>query len=129
MRRLPLFLTESQMITDFTNDADMFSMSCPRFQWIDVILFKWDWKVKTQESAFLRVIRVIRDSDNTHAKNFTHPELQGYLVFGFSDIFFTIQYNFLSVEVSVAKSDMIGHIERDMSDFAPLTPTYVINSQ
>ena len=22
----------------------------PRFQWIDVILLKWDWKVKTQKS-------------------------------------------------------------------------------
>ena len=52
----------------------MFSMSCPCFQWIDVNLLKWDWKVKTQKSAFLRALRVIRDSDNTHAKNFTHPK-------------------------------------------------------
>ena len=51
----------------------MFSMSCPRFQWIDVILFKWDWKMKAQKSAFIRAIRVIRDSDKTHVKNFTHP--------------------------------------------------------
>ena len=29
--------------------------------------------------------------------------------------------------MSVAKSDRIGHIEQDMSDFAVLTPTYGIN--
>ena len=36
---------------------------------------------------------------------------QGYLVFGFSDIFFTGQYDLLSIGMRVGKSDMIGHIE------------------
>ena len=39
--------------------------------------------------------------------------LQGYLVFGFSDIFFTGQYALLSVGVSVAKSDMVVRIADD----------------
>ena len=71
-------------------------MSYPRFQWIDVILLKWDWKVKTQKSAFIRVIRVIRDSDNTHAKNFTHPIDYAKWV-GFPSrltVFFSFQYSF-----------------------------------
>ena len=60
----------------------MLSMSCPHFQWIDVNLLKWDWKVKPQKSAFIRAISAIRDSDKTHAENFTHPlaTCQGYLV-------------------------------------------------
>ena len=65
MRSLSLFLSESRIIADFTNDADMFLMYFSRFQRIDVMLFKWDWKVKTQESVF---IRVLRDSDNIETK-------------------------------------------------------------
>ena len=51
-------------------------MSCPRFQWIDVIPFKWDWKVKTQESASLRAIRVICDSDNHVGHRVAHSDGQ-----------------------------------------------------
>ena len=39
-----------------------------RFQRIDIILLKWDWQVKTQKSVFICVLRVLRDSDNIHAK-------------------------------------------------------------
>ena len=44
-------------------DADVFLMCCPRFQWIDVYLMKRDAGCEGNRSVFIRVFRVIRDSD------------------------------------------------------------------
>ena len=56
--------------TDFTEEHGWVSDVLYCFQWIDVYLMKRDAERYGSE---LRVLREIRDSDNTHAKNFTHP--------------------------------------------------------
>ncbi|MYF98931.1 hypothetical protein F4212_07305 [Candidatus Poribacteria bacterium] len=58
--------------TDFTEEHGWGSDVLYCFQWIDVYLMKRDAEHYDSE---IRVLRVIRDSDNTHAKNFTHPPI------------------------------------------------------